>query len=83
MLPLGFGWSLWIHLFVQYPRVVSALLLVVGLSSTPVRLTGLEEGDHSVGREILCAIVNDAPPVGCLQGNPQEAGSARAPAAGR
>lgn len=41
MLPLGIGWSLWIHLFVQYPKTIGAVMLVGVLSSVPVTQTGL------------------------------------------
>ena len=27
MLPIGIGWSLWIHLFVQYPKTIGAVML--------------------------------------------------------
>ena len=63
MLPLGFGWSLWVHLFVQYPKSLGALLLGLLLGSVPVERTGLADGDESVGRRILCALTDEAPPL--------------------
>jgi hypothetical protein len=57
VLPLGLGWSLWIHLFVQYPKTVIAVLLALLLSSVPVERTGLGTSEYTVGHEILCATV--------------------------
>lgn len=57
MLPLGFGWSLWIHLFVQHPKSVAVILGLVLLSSLPAEKIGLADGEHSIGRSAVCAIV--------------------------
>jgi hypothetical protein len=61
VLPLGIGWSLWIHLFVQYPKTIGAVILVFVLSSVPIRHTGLEMSDQSVTRAVFCAVIVDAP----------------------
>lgn len=71
MLPLGFGLSLWIHLFVQYPKMVSAVILALVLLSVPVEKTGIGTGKWSVGRTMLCMLTADAP-TGFCSGPPIE-----------
>lgn len=65
MLPLGFGWSLWIHLFVQYPKSVAAVLALVLLSWAPAEKVGLAGGERSVGRTVVCTVVPAAPRTFC------------------
>ena len=60
MLPLGFGWSLSIHLFVQYPKTVGAVVLALVLSSVPIEKTGIGRSEASLGRTMLCALLADA-----------------------
>ena len=68
MLPLGIGWSLWIHLFVQYPKTISAVMLVGVLSSVSVQQTGLGTSHQSVAQTVLCTMTADAPAVLCSRG---------------
>jgi hypothetical protein len=68
VLPLGIGWSLWIHLFVQYPRTIGAVILVCVLSSVSVKQTGLGTSQQSVARSLLCTMTADAPAVLCSRG---------------
>ena len=68
MLPLGFGWSLWIHLFVQYPKTISAVMLVGVLSTVPLTQTGLGTSHQSVARTMLCIMTADSPAAFCSQG---------------
>lgn len=65
MLPLGFGWSLWIHLFVQHPKSVAAVLAIVLLSSAPAEKIGLAGGERSVGRTVVCTVIPAAPRTFC------------------
>jgi hypothetical protein len=65
VLPLGFGWSLWIHLFVQYPKTLTAIVLALLLSTIPVDKTGLGTSEHSVGREVVCTVIADTGAGGC------------------
>lgn len=60
MLPLGFGWSLLIHLFVQFPKTLGAIAAALVISSLPVERTGLAPREESVGRLIVCTLVADA-----------------------
>ncbi len=53
MLPLGIGWSLWIHLFVQYPKTISAVMLVGVLSTVSVQQTGFGTSHQSVAQMAL------------------------------
>jgi hypothetical protein len=69
VLPLGIGWSLWIHLFVQYPKTISAVMLVGVLSTVPVKQTGLGTSHQSVARTMLCSMTADAPAVLCSPGS--------------
>jgi hypothetical protein len=68
VLPLGIGWSLWIHLFVQYPKTISAVMLVGVLSIVPVKQTGLGTSHQSVARTMLCSMTGDAPAMLCSRG---------------
>jgi hypothetical protein len=65
LLPLGFGWSLCIHLFVQYPKAVSAVMLAAALSNVPLEQTGIGTGQQSVGRILICTVAADALPGFC------------------
>ena len=71
MLPFGIGWSLWIHLFVQYPKTIGAVFLVFVLSSVPMRQTGLGTSDQSVARTVFCAVVVDASAAACGRSSTQ------------
>ncbi len=75
VLPLGLGWSLWIHLFVQYPKCVGTVLLGAALSSIPVEAIGLGAGRHSVARSMLCATVPTV--TGALCPDPHASGGSR------
>jgi hypothetical protein len=61
VLLLGFGWSLWFHLFVRYPKTLSAGILALVLSSVPVENIGIGTGKQSVGRVMLCTLTADTP----------------------
>ena len=69
MLPLGFGWSLWIHLFVQYPKTISVVMLVGVLSTVPLTQTGLGTSHQSVVRTVLCTMTANAPALLCSAGS--------------
>jgi hypothetical protein len=65
VLPLGLGWSLWIHLFVQYPKTIGAVMLACALSSVPTKQIGLGTSDYSVARTVFCAVLEDASATVC------------------
>jgi hypothetical protein len=65
VLPFGVGWSLWIHLFVQYPKTVSAVVLALVLLSVPAGTTDREVSGRPGGRRIVCAFIPEAVAVIC------------------
>lgn len=69
MLPIGFGWSLWIHLFVQHPKTVGAVLLAFVLGSVPVERTGFGTSQQSVARTLLCTVTAHRPAELCSPGS--------------
>lgn len=71
MLPLSLGWSFWIHLFVLYPKTVGAVVLLCGLCGVPMNQAGLGTSTQSVGRTVLCTVV-EGPPVFCAREAPEE-----------